>query len=118
MGRRTSQAIPMFHAFTGYDTTSTFYGKGKKTAWQVWKSYPVMTNAFLEVYHHPFQEIDSDSEVFEQLQRFTVLLYDKSCNEQNVNHARRELFLIKSKSLENIPTIKDDLIQHIKRVVF
>ena len=30
LGGRTSNALPMFHVFTGYDTTSSFYRKGKK----------------------------------------------------------------------------------------
>ena len=115
VGRRTSQAMPMFHAFTGCDTTSTFFRKGKKTAWLAWKSYPMVTSAFLEVYNNPFQEITIDSEMFKQLERFTVILYDKNCSEQNVNAARRELFSKKSKSLENIPPTKDALLQHIKR---
>ena len=32
-----AMALPAFHALTGCDTTSTFFGKGKKTAWSVWQ---------------------------------------------------------------------------------
>ena len=31
-----SQALPLFHAYSGCDTTSAFNGKGKKSAWQAW----------------------------------------------------------------------------------
>ena len=35
LGEARSVFLPVFHALTGCDTTSTFYGKGKKSAWQV-----------------------------------------------------------------------------------
>ncbi len=33
-------------AFTGCDTVSSFCGRGKKIAWETWKSYPDITNTF------------------------------------------------------------------------
>lgn len=33
LGPETSRALPFFHSFTGSDTTSCFFGKGKKTTW-------------------------------------------------------------------------------------
>ena len=33
-------------AFTGCDTVSSFCGRGKKIAWEAWKSYPDATNVF------------------------------------------------------------------------
>ena len=32
-----SRALPLFHAIIGCDTVSSFHGKGKKTAWEMWK---------------------------------------------------------------------------------
>ncbi|KAK1888362.1 Fibrinogen-like protein 1, partial [Dissostichus eleginoides] len=32
--------LPVLHAFTGCDTVSAFAGRGKKTAWETWKSFP------------------------------------------------------------------------------
>ena len=46
LGSATSRALPFFHAFTGCDTTSQFLGKGKKSAWDSWISYPEVTKAF------------------------------------------------------------------------
>ena len=34
LGNERTQALPIFHALTGCDTTSAFRGKGKKSAWQ------------------------------------------------------------------------------------
>ena len=39
-------ALPMFHAFTGCDAVSSFGGRGKKTAWDTWKTYKDVTAAF------------------------------------------------------------------------
>lgn len=36
LGQQKSPALPMFHAFSGCDTTSAFNGKGKKSVWQAW----------------------------------------------------------------------------------
>ncbi len=38
--------LPVFHAYTGCDTVSTFTGRGKKTAWQTLKSFPDVIDAF------------------------------------------------------------------------
>ena len=38
--RQVITALPMFHALTGCDTVSFFAGRGKKTAWDVWKAFP------------------------------------------------------------------------------
>ena len=35
LGPAKSSALPAFHALTGFDTTSSFFGKGKKTAWKL-----------------------------------------------------------------------------------
>ena len=36
LGTAKSRSLPFFHALTGSDTTSTFHGKGKRSAWQAW----------------------------------------------------------------------------------
>jgi len=41
----------MFHALTGCDTVSAFAGRGKRTAWTVWESFPELTKALSEVNH-------------------------------------------------------------------
>lgn len=49
LGEQRCRSLPVFHSFTGCDTTSSFLGKGKKTAWEAWKSLPDVTNAFLYI---------------------------------------------------------------------
>ena len=49
---------PYFHSFTGCDTTSSFFRKGKKTAWEAWKSYPDVTTAFATIALNPFLDFN------------------------------------------------------------
>ena len=36
LGEPQSRALPVFHAYSGCDTTSAFKCKSKKSAWQAW----------------------------------------------------------------------------------
>ena len=49
MNPRQRATLPIFHALTGCDTVSSFAGRGKKTAWKVWKVFPEVTDAFEEL---------------------------------------------------------------------
>ncbi|CAJ1084188.1 Sodium/potassium-transporting ATPase subunit alpha [Xyrichtys novacula] len=102
IGKSISLALPAFHAFTGCDTTSQFRGKGKKSAWAAWKSFPEVTNAFIAMAAEPHQ-LSQESKTFALLERYTCVLYDKTTNIENVNDLRKDLFAKKSLSMENIP---------------
>ncbi len=41
--------LPVFYAFTGCDTVSAFAGRGKKTAWETWKSFQEVNDASSEL---------------------------------------------------------------------
>ena len=103
LGKEKCRALPFFHAFTGCDTTSAFLGKGKKSAWKAWKAYPEATEAFRFVNDSPFIPLEINTPVFDVLQRFVVILYDRTSLATDVNTARRELFTKKNRALENIP---------------
>ena len=103
LGPKKSRALPLYHAFSGCDTTSFFYNKGKKSSWAAWQAYPDATDAFLHMREHPFEPIELSSSTFQRLERLTVVMYDKTSNLSTVNEARRELFCKKNSSLENIP---------------
>ncbi|KAG0729102.1 hypothetical protein GWK47_003575 [Chionoecetes opilio] len=49
------------------------------------------------------------------LERFVVLMYDRTSDTMEVNDARKQLFAHKSRALENIPPTQAALQQHIKR---
>ena len=118
LGREKCRSLPPFHAFTGCDTTSSFFGKSKKSAWASWNSYSKATEAFLYITEHPYEPFDLTSSHFLTLERFTVILYHKVSTLLSVNEARRVLFCKKNKSLENLPPTQDALLQHARRAVF
>ena len=77
-GVTTALALPVFHAFSGCDTTSSFQGKGKRSVWEAWKSFIEVTSAFLFIAENPFKVIDITSPHFMTLEQFTVILDDKT----------------------------------------
>ena len=93
--------LPVFHAFTGCGTVSAFAGRGKKTAWETWKSFPEVNDAFSELLCMP-SEVSERSMLL--LERFVVLMYDRTSESMEVNDARKQLFAQKSRNLENIPS--------------
>ena len=118
LGKERSVALPVFHSFTGCDTTSTFYGKGKKSAWEAWNCYPDVTQAFTYIALHPYSRINVDTSHFQLLERFTVILYEKTSELQHVDEARKEQFCQKGKTMERLPPTQDALLQHTKRAVY
>ena len=106
LGTKKSMAMPCFHAYSGSDTTSQFHGKGKKSAWEAWKSFPEVTEAFNTVASNPFEPLNLNSCAFKLLERYTCVLYSKTTNEECVNEMRKELFSQKSVTMENIPPTK------------
>ncbi len=103
LGKEKSLAVPVFHSFTGCDTTSAFFGRGKKSAWEAWNCYKDVTRAFTYMAAHPFMQVRVDEEPFQVLKRFTVLMYDEASEQQHVNKARKELFCHKGKTVERLP---------------
>ena len=58
LGRQKACVLPMFHALTGCDTVSFFSGRGKKTAWEVWKVYSAELTPILEALMMMPEDID------------------------------------------------------------
>ncbi len=118
LGRAKSLALPVFHSFTGCDTTSSFFGKGKRSAWEAWLCYQDVTYAFTHMALHPYTDVEVHSQDFQLLERFTVVLYDKASDLEHVDEARKELFCQKGKTMETLPPSQDALLQHCKRVAY
>ena len=109
-------AIVFFHAFTGCDLVSNMYGIGKKTAWSIWSRLPELTQTMITLTENP-DEFTEDSVHMAVIEKFTVLMYNKTSSKSTVNEARQFLFTHKLKSLESIPPTKAALFQHTKRAV-
>ena len=114
LGVDASQGLLFFHALTGCDVCSAFHGIGKKRAWTVLNSLPHLQTLFAELSKTPSC---ISSEQFEQLERFTVLLYQRTSDLTSVNDLRTHLFS-HNRAIENIPPTKSALEQHIKRAVY
>ena len=93
---------------------SAFVGHGKKTAWATWNSFPELTDALLELAHAP-TEIPEQSMLV--IERFVILIYDRTSTCTNVNKARKKLFA-KTSSVKRIPPSHAALEQHVKRAAF
>ena len=109
---RKAHALLAFNAVTGCDVTSAFNGRGKKTAWDTWNAYEDVTEAFEELAIST-EKISEQSEYI--LERFTILMYERTSGLDGINGARKELFTKKDRALENIPPAKDALVLHINR---
>ena len=110
-----SQALPIFHAYTGCDTVSSFATKGKKSAWDTWKVYDEITATFLALSAGPSNITDEE---VARLERFTILLYDRTSHLTSIDEARKHLFTKKGRTMDALPPSRAALIQHIKRAVY
>ena len=77
--------------------------------------YNDVTSAFLSLSTGPLLIKDEDATV---LERFTILLYDRTSNIVNIDEARRELFTKKGRAMDTLPPTKAALVQHIQRSVY
>ena len=61
----------------------------QKSAWDTWKAFDEVTATFLAVCTGPV-EVNEDHVA--SLERFTILLYDRTSNVVNIDEACQELF--------------------------
>lgn len=113
IGPLKSSGLLFFHAFTGCDTVSSFCYIGKKTAWQIADLYPEVWETFRELSTEPAQFHDLPAHI----ERFVVLMYDKSSKCMNVDIARRSL-VSGGRAIDRIPPTQAALLQHAKRAAF
>ncbi len=113
--------LPMYIGLTIHartrkrDTVSSFGTKGKKTAWTTWINYEDITPTFLALSAGPAHIKDEDVAM---LERFTILLYNRTSTIVKIDEARQELFTKKGRAMDALPPTKAALVQHIKRAVY
>ena len=115
LGPQKSLALPLFHAFTGCDTTSAFLGHGKKSAWAAWEATPDLTESLVTLTLDP-EQINNDAHL-QRLERMVIIMYSKTCGSSRVDEARQHLFSNGTKSLENLPPTQAALMQHTRRAL-
>ena len=111
MNPRQCATLHIFHVLTGCDTASSFAGRGKKTACEIWKVFPEVTDAFEELLRMPSDVTEESMSLLEQI---IVLMYDRTSGIMEVNDARKQLFAHKSRALDSIPPTHTAHQQHIK----
>ena len=114
LGPNRCTALPLFHAFTGCDTVSFFSGRGKRTAWNNWMAFGDVTQALCTLVDTP----DAIETCIQVLERFVVLMYERTSNLSSVNQARMQLFTQKDRMIDNIPPTHAALVQHTKRAIY
>ena len=69
------------------DTASALAGRGKKTAWNLWRTFLKFNEAFIAVTH-----LNLDDYIMDMIERFTILLYDMTSSILSINDARKDIF--------------------------
>ena len=98
----------MFHAYTGCDTVTSFATRGKKSAWDTWRAFEEVTAIFCRLSSGSNQITDKDVAT---LERFTILLYDRTSDLASIDEARKHLFTKKGRAMDAIPPTKAALVQ-------
>ena len=102
-----------FLVYLGSDCTSSFYGKGKATAWKILIGNPQFVDTF-SLLGSSFPLSDN---LARQLEKFTCLLYgDKSSS--SVNECRYALFKAEKCSDEVLPPTRDSFLKHVERAKY
>lgn len=115
LGPIKSVVLPVFHALTGCDTTSSFAQIGKKTAWKAWTSHEDVTTALHAIHDSPSEVSDG---VFRAIEQFTIAMYDRTSTTSCIDNCRKLLFTRKGRQMTSLPPTKDALLQHLKRATY
>ena len=91
-------------------------GKGQEV--QAWQAFEEVTDTFVHLSLHPFENININSSHFTAIERFIVVLYDRTSPLSFVNDAREELFCKKNRAVDRLPPTQDALLQHTSRSLY
>ena len=118
LGESTCLALSFFHAFTGCDSTCSFYRKTKKIWFEIWMKCPMwnkLTTAFQQLSWLPSSEVvKANLCVIEQFVTHVFLKKD-----MELDDARYTIFSSStSDNFREMPPSSDALEQHILRSAF
>eukprot|EP00112_Aurelia_sp_Birch-Aquarium-sp1_P020752 Seg542.2 transcript_id=Seg542.2/GoldUCD/mRNA.D3Y31 product="hypothetical protein" protein_id=Seg542.2/GoldUCD/D3Y31 len=113
LGPDLSASLIGFHAFTGCDSTSAFYGKGKTKAFTLLENKPDFVSMFKQL----GRSYQVESELFAQLEKYVCHLYNQPTVDE-VDFARYNQFKLGQFGEDSMPCTRNVLRQHVKRVVF
>ena len=119
MGDSICLALPFFHAFSGCDSTSSFYRKTKISLFDYWMTYPkqeVITAAFQQLSWQPSAAvIESQFPAVEEFVAYSFGLKDQ----KSVDEVRFEIFRSSSAGkLRELPPSQNSLKLHVLRSAY
>ena len=108
IGARRALVLPGFHAFTGCDTVSSFWKRGKKLAWEVWNVYPATTQLF-QALSSPVE--NTEKVMLTPLQPILHAFVNKlfGLEGETVDNARFRGIIFSTKDFTTIPSSSDAL---------
>ena len=101
-----SLALQFFHAFTDCDQVSFMSFVSKNTLWGIWNFFDEATPVFMKLSDQP--TIEDVKRAMPTINRFTVLLYNKTSNCLTTNECRRELFC-QGREIDKIPPTEETI---------
>ena len=107
-----SKALPFFHVFTSCGTVSTFFGIGKKTAWQAWNVFENATEVCRCLSSLCGNFPENEIGVFEE---FVAIMYGRSTSTNKVNEAHLDLFARTQRPYNGIPSSKLEDLKVLRR---
>lgn len=112
LGTSVCSALIGIHTFSGCDSTSAFYSKGKRKTFSV----ACEKEQYLTAFTNLGSSFNLDQSTFELLCKYVCHLYGQSSAE-NVNDARYKAFCMASSALPELSMLltSDALYQHCKR---
>ena len=83
---------------------SAFRGKGKKSAWQLWDMCAEASDVFARLSHYPPPSPTVNNNEVDILEKFAVIIYDKSSTATGVDNARLEKFALEAETIPSHST--------------
>ena len=115
VGHEKGRGITLVHTVTSCDVVSAFRGKGKKSARQTWDMCAEASGVFARLSQYPPTVNDYEMDI---LEKFVVIMYDRSSTATGVNNARLDMFARKQRPYQAIPPTRSALLQQVKRAAY
>ncbi|XP_071849790.1 uncharacterized protein [Apostichopus japonicus] len=110
LGELRATSLLGFHAFTGCDTVSSFYGKGKSKSYALFQKHEESAATMSQL--GSAQNVDDA--LLEACEKFVCKLYGSTVK-SSVNELRYEIFRKTRANSRSLPPNKDSLSLHVKR---
>ena len=119
MGPDTAFALAFFTTFTGCDTVSYFFGKGKVTCFQAWRLQSErITREIIRALRGPFMPLTVSSDAFKCAEILAISFYDRNSEDITVNAARVTMANQKKFDFELMPPTQGALLEHANRAFY